>query len=141
MSIEHYAFSGFVVNSDLFKTIFEIISHIIMICLETGLNLSNLLQTWPIALNLSKLIYIDLSKLVWDGRTCLNLSKLDQTFSNWSKLVQSGLHLSKLVWPFRRHSQTTLTRFWTPTPLCWHFLPYKRWQKVDIFGPCTHLFL
>ena len=29
-----------------------------------------------------------------------------------------------------------LTRFWLfwpPTPLCWHFLWYERWQKVDIF--------
>ena len=38
------------------------------------------------------MIYIDFSKLVWDGQTCLNLSKLDQTFSNWSKLAQSSLH-------------------------------------------------
>ena len=32
----------------------------------------------------------------------------------------------------RGHSQTTLTRFWLflpPTPLCWHFLWYKCWQK------------
>ena len=38
---------------------------------------------------------------------------------------------------FRGGSQTTLTRFWLffwpPTPLRWHFLPYKRWQKVKIF--------
>ena len=23
--------------------------------------------------------------------------------------------------------------FWPPTPLCWHFLPYKRWQKSQHF--------
>ena len=31
--------------------------------------------------------------------------------------------------------------FWPPTPLRWHFLPYKRWQKQDIFGLPTHLLL
>ena len=33
---------------------------------------------------------------------------------------------------FRGRSKTTLTsfwHFWPPTPLRWHFLPYKRWQK------------
>ena len=44
----------------------------------------------------------------------------------------------------RGRSQTTLTRFchfWPPTPLCWQFLWYERWQKVDIFGPPTYLVL
>ena len=27
--------------------------------------------------------------------------------------------------------------FWPPIPLRWHFLPYERWQKVEIFGPPT----
>ena len=31
--------------------------------------------------------------------------------------------------------------FWSPTPLRWHFLPNKSWQKVKIFGLPTHLFL
>ena len=35
--------------------------------------------------------------------------------------------------------------FWPPAPLpkylCWHFLPYNCWQKVNIFGLPTHLFL
>ena len=45
-----------------------------------------------------------------------------------------------MVLPFiliRGRSQTTLTRFWLfwpPTPRRWHFLTYKRWQKVKIFG-------
>ena len=38
----------------------------------------------------------------------------------------------------RAGSKTTLTSFWffdhLPTPPCWQFLPYKRWQKVNIFG-------
>ena len=29
--------------------------------------------------------------------------------------------------------------FWPPTPLCWHFLWYERWQNIDIFGPPTYL--
>ena len=29
--------------------------------------------------------------------------------------------------------------FWPPTPLCWHFLWTKRWQRVDIFGPPSYL--
>ena len=29
--------------------------------------------------------------------------------------------------------------FWPPTPLRWHFLRYKRWQKVDILGQPTYL--
>ena len=31
--------------------------------------------------------------------------------------------------------------FWPPTSLHWHFLWYKCWQKVDIFGPPTYLVL
>ena len=31
--------------------------------------------------------------------------------------------------------------FWPPTPLRWHFLPNKRWQKVDIFGQPNPLLL
>ena len=45
---------------------------------------------------------------------------------------------TSLARSLRGHSQTTLTRFWVflpPTHLCWHFLWYKCWQKVDIFGP------
>ena len=30
---------------------------------------------------------------------------------------------------------------WPPTPLRWQFLSYKRWQKLDIFGPPTYLVL
>ena len=41
---------------------------------------------------------------------------------------------------FRGRSQTSFTNFvdnlfflffWPPIPLIWHYLPYKRWQKVD----------
>ena len=49
-----------------------------------------------------------------------------------------------LKFKVRGHSQTTLTRFWLflpPTTLHWLFLPYEHWQKVDIFGPPTPLFL
>ena len=31
--------------------------------------------------------------------------------------------------------------FLPTSPLRWHFLWYKRWQKVDIFGPPTYLIL
>ena len=31
--------------------------------------------------------------------------------------------------------------FWPPTHLRLHFLPYKRWRKIDILGLPTHLFL
>ena len=44
----------------------------------------------------------------------------------------------------REHSQTTLTGFClflTTYPLSWQFLPYKHWQKVNIFWLPTHLFL
>ena len=44
----------------------------------------------------------------------------------------------------RGRSKTTLARFqlfWPPTPLCWHFLWWKRWQKVDILGPPIYLVL
>ena len=29
----------------------------------------------------------------------------------------------------------------TYPPIWWHFLPYKRWKKLNIFGLPTHLFL
>ena len=50
-------------------------------------------------------------------------------FFRWG-LVQGGiLYLRSL---------STLTRFfwlfWPLTPLRWHFLPYKSWQKFNIFG-------
>ena len=49
----------------------------------------------------------------------------------------NGLNWFWAVWvratyTVRGRSQTMLTRFWlfwSPTPLRWHFLPYKRWQK------------
>ena len=28
--------------------------------------------------------------------------------------------------------------FWPPYPLRWHFLPYRNWQKFDIFGLQKH---
>ena len=77
-SKQYYETCGFFLNH--FKTFFKIIS----------------VQFTPIALNLPKLIYIH--RFVQISLGCPNLSKLDQAFSNWSQLVQSYLHLFKLVW-------------------------------------------
>ena len=42
---------------------------------------------------------------------------------------------------FTNYVNKILAFFWPPTPLCWHFLWYECWQKVDIFGPPTYLVL
>ena len=38
------------------------------------------------------------------------------------------------LWNLCLKGHSTLTKFW----LCWHFLPCKSWQKVNIFGLPTH---
>ena len=38
-------------------------------------------------------------------------------------------------------SQTTLPSYWLFWPPTRHFLPYKLWQKVNIFGLPTHLLM
>ena len=80
------------------------------------------------------------------------------TYGGWSSLARlwswdSAIALSMILrrawvlyqmqfnaisYRLRGRSQTMLTKFWLfwpPTPLRWHFLWYKHWQKVDIFGP------
>ena len=57
--------------------------------------------------------FIDLKRLIrmiWSSGTL------------WSRQLEWG------------RPQTKLTRF-----LCWHFLRYEHWQKMDIFGPPKYL--
>ena len=53
----------------------------------------------------------------------------------WSQKPKTCQHsLWMTLWG---RSQTTLTRFclfWTPTPLRWHFLPYKSWQNLTFLN-------
>ena len=67
-----------------------------------------------------------------------------------SKHLLRGIVSVKILLTFSKYngllvrSQTTLTSwwlFWPPIPLCWHFIPYKHWRKVNISGLPTHLFL
>ena len=60
-------------------------------------------------------------------------------------LIQMNTRTRNLSFSFLRGcSQTTITRFLlflTAYPLCWNFLWYDCWQKVDIFGPPNYLIL
>ena len=73
-------------------------------------------------------------------------------FTSHTRYFLNKIKMRFFVWPhcniwdhwIRGRSQTTLTRFWLfwpPTPLCWHFLWYDCWQKVDILRPPTYLVL
>ena len=51
-------------------------------------------------------------------------------------------HSMKIHWPrWSSLRGQVFGFFWPPTPLGWQFLSYKLWQKVDIFGLPTNLFL
>ena len=71
----------------------------------------------------------------------LNCMRKSHRQENQYYVPTSSLLLQGTEWTannVRGRSKTTLTRFCLfrpPTPLRWHFLWYKRWQKVDIFGP------
>ena len=58
----------------------------------------------------------------------------------WERHKYRTIIILRSYW-YRGCSQTTLTRFWLFLTLRWHFLPYERWPKVDIFGPPTPLLL
>ena len=67
----------------------------------------------------------------------LHLLKKSLNLNGWPTKTENERTLASV---HRGRSQTTLTSFCLfliTYPPCWHFLPYKRWQKVDIFGPTT----
>ena len=68
-----------------------------------------------------------------------------QIFSTWNKyycfkIIIGAQHLLTLGVVHNIRWQN-FGFFWPPTPLCWHFLPYECWQKVEIFGQLTPLLL
>ena len=50
-------------------------------------------------------------------------------------------HFFRISFWLKKNTLTIFWLFWPPTPLRWHFLWDKHWQKVDIFGPSTFLVL
>ena len=58
-------------------------------------------------------------------------------------ICQHVMHVrSTSKWSFFHYVDKILTFLTTyPPALCWHFLWYECWQKVDIFGPPSYLVL
>ena len=77
----------------------------------------------------------------WDWTYLRGVLRLEQTWDVTKKMMlptNSGVWsiVPKDVAQWYLSSQTMLTSFWLfspPTPLRWHLLPYKHWQKIDIF--------
>ena len=86
---------------------------------------------------------------VWKGFTMIFRTILNHSRSTVTVYVLNCNKCLLLVTRMQRNwvrgrSQITLSSYWlflTPFSLCWHFLPYKHWQKVNIFGLPTHLYL
>ena len=88
----------------------------------------------------SRLLFMRSTAMTWRGRKIATRGVLclAKQWNPWPVLSQGGVHKLRrqVLGLFLDHLPSDL-----PNPLRWYYLPYKRWQKFDIFEQPTHLFL
>ena len=110
-------------------------------------HLSNTTSTWDPSTKTTKAKSLLLGNNVWGGPKKIPEYR-HSTWAGYFENFVQFLYIHKYgndkqfscLW-YWGCSQTTLTSYWLFWPPTRHFLPYKLWQKVNIFGLPTHLLM